>query len=66
METLNNESNACENEREFEKITPWYLLTLIKPIIAEELVAKLRFDRTGIRINFCNGQKFHLKIEEIK
>lgn len=49
-----------------EKITPWYLLDLIKPILADELIAKLRFDRNGIRIAFCNGQKFHLTIKEIQ
>lgn len=49
-----------------EKITPWYLLTLIKPILADELIAKFRFDRSGIRITFNNGQKFHLTISEIQ
>ncbi|MDE6850642.1 MAG: hypothetical protein K2J54_04870 [Clostridia bacterium] len=48
-----------------EKITPWYLLELIKPVLADELIAKFRFDRTGIRIAFCNGQKFHLTIKEL-
>ncbi len=65
METSKNERNACVNVAELEKITPWYLLTLIKPILADELVAKFRYDRTGIKIDFCNGQKFHLKIEEM-
>ena len=65
METITDEKMICGEDSEIEKITPWYLLTLIKPIIADELLAKLRFDREGIRINFCNGQKFRLKIEEI-
>ena len=55
--------NASEVEQ--EKITPWYLLTLIKPILSDELIAKLRFDRNGLRIAFPNGQKFHLQIDEI-
>lgn len=66
MNNLINDKNIIESsEDNTKKITPWYLLTLIKPILADELVAKLRFDRSGIRINFCNGQKFHLKIEEL-
>lgn len=48
-----------------EKITPWYLLELIKPILADELIAKLRFDRSGIRIAFSNGQKFHITVSEM-
>lgn len=28
-----------------EKITVWDLMYIVKPIIAEELIAKLRFDR---------------------
>lgn len=48
-----------------EKITPWSLLTLIKPMLSDELIAKLRFDRTGIKITFCNGQTFHLTVTEI-
>lgn len=52
-------------EDKFEKITPWYLLTLIKPILADELVAKLRFDTFGLRVNFCNGQMFRIRIEEM-
>lgn len=62
--TENNELQSLEELP--EKITPWYLLNLIKPIIADELVAKFRFDRTGIRIAFNNGQKFHLTINEIQ
>ncbi|MCM1439082.1 MAG: hypothetical protein NC131_07745 [Roseburia sp.] len=49
-----------------EKITQWYLLELIKPILADELIAKLRFDRAGIRIAFSNGQKFHLTVKELQ
>ena len=49
-----------------EVITPWYILTLIKPIIREEFIAKCRFDRAGIKLSFCNGQKFRVKVEEIK
>ena len=49
-----------------EKITPWYILDLLKPIIKEEFIATSRFDRTGIRIKFCNGQQFHLSVKELK
>lgn len=56
---------TIQSEEKIEKITPWYLLNLIKPILADELIAKLRFDRNGIRITFCNGQKFKLTIDEI-
>lgn len=55
-----------EIEVNAEKITPWYLLTIIKPILADELIAKFRFDRSGIKIAFPNGQKFHLTISEIQ
>lgn len=56
------------NKEEFksEKITSWYLLDLLKPIIKDEIIAKCRSDRTGIRIAFPNGQKFHLSIKEVK
>ncbi len=49
-----------------EKITPWFLLDLLKPIIKDELIASYRTDRTGLRIAFPNGQKFHLEIKEIE
>lgn len=49
-----------------EKITPWYVLDLLKPIIKEEFIATCRFDRTGIRMKFCNGQQFHLSVKELK
>lgn len=48
-----------------EVITPWYLLDILKPIIREEFIAQCRYDRTGIRMKFLNGQKFHLTITEI-
>ncbi|MCM1438498.1 MAG: hypothetical protein NC131_04725 [Roseburia sp.] len=48
-----------------EVITSWYLLDLLKPIIREEFIATCRYDRSGIRMKFCNGQKFHLSIKEI-
>lgn len=56
------------DKKEFkpEKLTPWYILDLLKPIIKDELIAKCRSDRTGVRIAFPNGQKFHLTIKEIK
>lgn len=59
------DDNIKDSVLESGKITPWYLLTLIKPILADELVAKLRFDREGLRVKFCNGQKFRIRIEVI-
>lgn len=54
-----------DGQEEQDKITPWYLITLLKPLIADELVATLRLDREGIRIKFPNGQKFKLYIKPI-
>ena len=70
MKEIEIENKAAGDETESgeynnRKITPWYLLTLIKPILADELVAQLRFDRAGLRVKFCNGQKFRISIEEI-
>ena len=48
-----------------EVITPWYIMTLLKPIIREEFIAKSRYDRTGIRLEFLNGQKFHITVTEV-
>lgn len=64
------EINETEELQEFqdgnsEVITPWYLLTILKPIIREEFIAMCRYDRSGIRMKFNNGQKFHLTITEI-
>ncbi len=49
-----------------EFITPWYIITMLKPIIKDEIIAQFRYDRTGIKMRFCNGQKFHLTVTEIK
>lgn len=49
-----------------EVITPWYILEMIKPFIREEFIALCRYDGTGIRMKFLNGQKFHLTVTEIK
>lgn len=49
-----------------EVITPWYILNMLKPIIREEFIAVCRYDRTGIRMRFLNGQQFHLTITEMK
>ena len=47
-------------------ITPWFILDIIKPFIREEFIAICRYDRTGIRMKFLNGQKFHLTVTEVK
>ncbi|MCM1437682.1 MAG: hypothetical protein NC131_00525 [Roseburia sp.] len=71
MSEMQNETSELVTEEvkeeEFipDKITPWYLLDLLKPIIRDEFVAQCRYDRSGIRMKFCNGQKFHLSIKEI-
>lgn len=57
--------NDFTQDKEPDKISPRYLLSLIKPVLADELVAKLRYDREGLRIAFCNGQKFRVIITEI-
>ena len=49
-----------------EIIAPGYILEMIKPFIREEFIALRRYDRTGIRMKFLNGQKFHLTVTEIK
>ena len=61
----NENAEAYDNQNEQVEITPWYILTLLKPLIADELVATLRFDREGLRIKFPNGQKFRLYIKPI-
>ena len=65
---MNEEQKKNEDCEEVvpEIISPWYLYDIIMPIIKEEFIATTRYDRTGIRIKFCNGQKFHLTINEIK
>lgn len=65
MNTLKRESETALQVKKSEKFSAWYLLNLIKPIIADELVANFRFDREGLRISFANGQKFRLEIREI-
>ncbi len=57
--------DILNDKNEVEEISSRYLLNLVKPIIAEELVATFRFDREGLRIAFPNGQKFLLTIKEI-
>ena len=53
------------NESGEEVITARYLISLLIPIIKDELVAQCRCDRGGIRIKFLNGQIFHLNVTEI-
>ena len=56
-------SNADKVE---ESISPRYILETILPIVKDEFIAKCRVDRVGIKMTFCNGQKFRLTVEEIK
>ncbi|MDE6690499.1 MAG: hypothetical protein K2K04_00865 [Clostridia bacterium] len=55
-----------EDVRGAEYISPAVLLKMVKAILAEEMGAVYRFERDGLKISFVNGQKFRLKIEEIK
>ncbi len=66
LENFVNGEEGKEIKNDNEVITPRYLIDLLKPIINDELVAQCRYDRTGIRIKFCNGQQFHLTVIEIK
>ncbi len=49
-----------------EYLSPAMLLKMIKIILAEEVGAIYRFERDGLKMSFVNGQKFRIKIEEIK
>ena len=49
-----------------EAITPRFIVETLLPIVKDEFVAKCRADRAGIKITFCNGQKFHITVDEIK
>lgn len=52
--------------KDAEYISPAALLKMVKVILADEIGAVYRFERDGLKISFLNGQKFRLKIEEIK
>lgn len=67
---MDEEKNESVAEQELpdgypEVISSWYLLDILKPILKEEFIAMFRYDRAGIRMKFCNGQKFRLTIQEI-
>lgn len=49
-----------------EYLSPAALLKIVKIILAEEVGAIYRFERDGLKLSFVNGQKFRIKIEEIK
>lgn len=49
-----------------EYLSPATLLKMVKIILAEEVGAIYRFERDGLKLSFVNGQKFRIKIEEIK
>lgn len=49
-----------------EYLSPATLLKMVKMILAEEIGAIYRFERDGLKLSFVNGQKFRIKIEEIK
>ena len=51
---------------EVGSITPRFIVETLLPIVKDEFVAKCRADRAGIKITFCNGQKFHITVNEIK
>ncbi|MCM1545808.1 MAG: hypothetical protein NC033_02105 [Clostridiales bacterium] len=47
-------------------ISPAVLLKMIKSLLAEEVGAVYRFERDGLKVSFINGQKFRVKVEEIR
>lgn len=49
-----------------EYLSPAMLLKLVKMILAEEMGTIYRFERDGLKLSFVNGQKFRIKVEEIK
>ena len=49
-----------------EYLSPAMLLKMVKTILADEVGAIYRFERDGLKMSFVNGQKFRIKIEEIK
>lgn len=49
-----------------EYLSPAILLKMVKMVLAEEVGAIYRFERDGLKLSFVNGQKFRIKIEEIK
>lgn len=49
-----------------EYLSPAMLLKIVKMILAEEVGAIYRFERDGLKLSFVNGQKFRIKIEELK
>lgn len=47
-------------------MSPAEMIKMIKMILAEEMGAMYRIERDGLKIKFVNGQKFRIKVEEIK
>ena len=56
--------NKKKKPEDMEYIPPRFLLTLLKPIIRDELTAQCRENREGIIITFPNGQKFLFTVRE--
>lgn len=52
--------------RKADYISPAVLLKMVKTILADEVGAIYRIERDGLKLTFCNGQKFRIKVEEIK
>ncbi len=61
---MDKDKTPKNNEIQTDYVSARLLLKIIKPILAEELIAVYRFDREGLKLSFPNGQKFKLKIEE--
>ena len=49
-----------------EYLSPAMVLKMIKIVLADEVGAIYRFERDGLKMSFVNGQKFRIKVEEIK
>lgn len=52
--------------RNAEYISPAVLLKMVKTILSDEMGAVYRIERDGLKLSFVNGQKFRIKVEEIK
>lgn len=60
------QTEMWDDIKDADNISPVALLKMVKSILAEEMGAVYRFERDGLKISFINGQKFKLKIEEMK
>lgn len=53
---------APDESKEF-MLAPYHLLTMIKALLEEELIASYRLQRDALRIKLNNGQVFRVRVE---